>query len=71
MDSRWYLQRHPAHPKLIRLVVEELGPEKRGCLMPVTCRPEARRMLPILRNALVSRVREADREPMTYDPVEA
>ena len=72
IDTRWFLQRHDAHPKLIRLVVEERAPRRWGCTIAVTSRPNAREMLPILRQALEERMQRADAtQGRTFDPVEA
>ena len=72
MQTRWRLQRHPAHPKLIRLLVQEIGPMDRGCSVAVTCRRGALEMLPVLRDALEERIRRADApQGRTFDPVDA
>lgn len=73
MQTRWYLQRHDIHPKLVRLVVEEVcAAAPRGCTISVTCRRHARDMLPILREALHQRILRADAPAgARYDPVDA
>lgn len=72
MQTRWRLVRHPAHPKLIWLIVEELAAERRGCTIAVTSRRHARDMLPVLREALHERIVRAE-APLgaRYDPVDA
>lgn len=72
MQTRWYLQRHDVHPKLVRLIVEEVCPTvPRGCTIAVTCRRHARDMLPILREALLQRILRADAPAgARYDPVD-